>query len=141
MVSNSCSPTSRWLLQQLPDVVGMLGTVRMLLRNVHTRQSFLGLVLQRRTDERDEQRMRLGGSALELRVCLGADDEGMDVGAVLNELDQMPIRRRTGEPQPALRDAVAILVVDLVAVAVALRHLGGLISLRHNGTRLQLGRI
>ena len=52
-----------------------------------------------------------------------------------------PSGRGAGEPQPALRDAVAVLVVDLVAVAVPLGHLGGLICLRHNRTRLQHGRI
>src|ERR1700736_449006 len=113
MVSNSCSPTSRWFLQQLPDIVGMLVTVCMLLGNVHARQPFLRLVVQRCADERHEQRMRPGGSALELRVRLGADEERMDIGAVLDDLDQMSVRRRAGETQPALRDAVAILVVDL----------------------------
>src|ERR1700754_2637480 len=95
-ISNSCSPTSRGLLQQLPDVVGVLDTVRVLPGNLHARQSFLGLVLQRRADERDEQGVRPGGPALQLRVRLGSDDEGVDVGGVLDELDQMAVRRSAG---------------------------------------------
>ena len=112
----------------------------MLLGNVD-RQPLVGLVVQRRADERDEQRVRPGRPALELGVRLGADDERMDVGGVLDELDQVPVRRRAGEPQPALGDAVAVGVVDLVAVPVPLGHLGGLIGLRHNRIRLQHRRI
>src|ERR1700719_1603657 len=74
--SNSCSPTGGGLLQQLPDAVGMLGSVRVLLRYVHAGQPLLGLVVERRTDERDEQRVRPGGPALQLGVGLSADDEG-----------------------------------------------------------------
>src|ERR1700738_2858887 len=128
-VANSCSATGSGLLQQLPDVVGMLGSVRVL-RNVHAWQPLLGLVVQRRADERDEQRVWPGGPALQLGVGLSSDDEGMRVGRVLDELDQVPVGGCAGELQPALGEAVTVFVVHLVAVVVSLGHLGGLIWLR-----------
>src|SRR3979409_1782965 len=139
-VSNSCSATGRGLLQQLPDVVGMLGSVRVL-SNVHAWQPLLGLVVERRADERYEQRVRPGGPALQLGVGLSSDDEGMHVGRVLDELDQVPVRGCAGELSPACGGAVRRFVVLLVAGTVSLGPRGSLICLRHNGTRLQRGRV
>src|SRR3977135_3303369 len=118
-VSNSCSATGRGLLQQLPDAVGMLGSVRVL-SNAHAWQPLLGLVVERRADERDEQRVRPGGPVLQLGGGLSSDDEGMHVGRVLDELDEVPVRGCAGELQPAFGDAVTIFVVHLVAVTVSL---------------------
>src|SRR5689334_10041188 len=64
-VSNSCSATGRGLLQQLRNLVVVLDAIRVLLGNVHARQPFFCLVVQRRADERDEQRMGPGRPALE----------------------------------------------------------------------------
>ena len=84
----------------------MFDAVRVLLGNVHARQAFLGLVVQRRADECDEQRVWPGGPALEFGVRLRADDERMDVGGVFDELDKVPVGRGAGELQPALGDAL-----------------------------------
>src|SRR5690348_10045354 len=78
-VSNSCSATGRGLLKQLRNLVVVLDAIRVLLGKVHARQAFFGLVVQRRTDERDGQRMRPGRPAFELWVSLGADDERVHI--------------------------------------------------------------
>ena len=72
---------------------------------------------------------------------LGAHQEGVHLARVLDELHQMPVRRGAGEPQSALGDPIAIGVVHLEAVPVPLRDRGGLICLRHNGSRLQDRRV
>ena len=56
------------------------------------RKSLRRLVIDGRADERDEQRMRPGRPALEFRMGLGADQEGVHVARVLDELDQVSIR-------------------------------------------------
>src|SRR6478672_3437546 len=95
-VSKSCSATGFGFLQlgilkYLPDVLGMLRSVREL-GNLHAGEPLLCLVAQRRADERGEQRVRTGGSALQFGVRLRADDERMDVGGVLDELHQVAVR-------------------------------------------------
>src|SRR5215218_5722516 len=144
-VSKSCSATGfRFLqlriVQLLPELLGMFRSVRML-GNVHPGKSLLRLVAQGRADERDEQRMRPRGPALQLRVRLRADDERMNVGGVLDELDEVAVRRRSTEPQPALGDPVAVGIVHLVAVAVTLGNFSGAVCLRNNGIGLQHRRI
>src|ERR1700730_13640166 len=120
-VANSCSATGSGLLQQLPDVVGMLGSVRVL-RNVHAWQPLLGLVVERRADERDEQRVWPGGPALQLGVGLSSDDERLRVGRALDDTHHAAVGGCAGELQPALGDAVTVFVVHLVAGAVSLGH-------------------
>mgnify|MGYP000440970008 CR=1 FL=1 len=56
-------------------------------------QALFELVRQRCFDEGGEQRMRASRAALELRVCLGGNEERMLLTRVLDELDQLPVRR------------------------------------------------
>jgi hypothetical protein len=67
--------------------------------------------------------MRAGGPALELRVSLGADEERVDVGGQLDELDQRTVGQRPADHEAGGDQPVAIGVVDLVAVPVPLRDL------------------
>ena len=110
------------------------GAVRSLLGDLD-RQPLGGLVVQRRADERREQRMRPGRTALELRVRLRADVERVDVAARTRRTRRGGRRarcRRTAGRLSAMLLAVG--VVDLVAVAVALGHLGGAVGLRHDAS-------
>lgn len=52
----------------------------------------LASVLQAGLDQAGEERMRLGGPGLELRVGLGAHIEGVLVLGELHELGQLPVR-------------------------------------------------
>src|SRR5690348_12299403 len=100
----------------------MLVAVGRLLRNLWDidGEQFGVLVVDRRRYERDEQRVRPGGPALQLGVRLGAYDERMHVRRVFDELDQMPVGGRTRNPQAAFGDPVTVGVVDLVAVPMPL---------------------
>ena len=55
------------------------------------RKPFRRLVIDSRADERDEQRMRPGRPALEFGMGLGADQEGVHLTRILDELDQVPV--------------------------------------------------
>src|SRR5204862_5743248 len=85
-------------------------------------------VIARRADKAGEQRMRAHRPRLELGMELTADEPGM-VGQ-LDHLDQRTIGGKTRATHAILREHVAIGVRDLVAVAVALAHLGGIVRLR-----------
>src|SRR3984885_7369486 len=89
-------------------------------------QPLARLVLDRRADEAGEQRMRSRRAALQFGMSLGADDEGMHLRRILDELDQVPVGRRAGEFQAALGDAVPVRVVDLIAMPMPLGNLGRL---------------
>ena len=74
--------------------------------------------LERRADEPAEQRGRPRRSRLELRVEL-ARDEPRVIGQ-LDDLDEPPLLERSGDDETGVDELVAELVVDLVAVPVAL---------------------
>ena len=65
--------------------------------------------------------MRAVGPALELRVVLHADEEG--VAAHLHRLGQAAVRRAAGHRQPRRLQLAAEGVVELIAVAVPLAYL------------------
>src|SRR5947209_6288644 len=125
VVSKTCSPTSdrlglrqRWLrvFVLLAVAVGpVLGDLQ--------GQSLGRLIFDRGPDEAGEKRMRTGRAALEFGVRLRADHERVHLRRVLDELDQVPVWRGPGEFQAALGDAIAVSIVDLVAVPVPLGHL------------------
>ena len=86
-------------------------------RQRQARQTTLGPVAGR-LHERGEQRVRPVGAALELGVGLGAHEER--VTRQLDELDQPVVGRGARADEPGLLEPAAVLVVDLVAVPVAL---------------------
>src|SRR5256712_3066603 len=86
---------------------------------------------ERRTDEAREQRVRAHRPRLELGVELASDEPRMAGGGELDHLDERAIRRQTRAAHAVLREHVAIRVRDLVAMAVPLAHLGGIVRLRH----------
>src|SRR5690348_12636588 len=97
-VSKSWSATDLRCLQRgVQGFHGGVGLVDVRLGQVHAGQALLGLVGQRRADERGEQRMRPRGPALQFRVRLRADKERMNVGRVLDKLDQVTVGRGPGE--------------------------------------------
>lgn len=56
------------------------------------RQQLTRLVIDGCPDECDKQWVRPGGSALQLRVGLGADNERMPIRRILDELYQVSVR-------------------------------------------------
>src|SRR3954470_21351268 len=76
------------------------------------------LVLQRGLDERREQRMPGPRGRRELRVELAADEPGMP--GKLDHLAQLLALRQPGDAQPLVLQPLHVLVVDLVAMPVAL---------------------
>ena len=72
-------------------------------------------------DKAAEQGMRLVGAALEFRVELRADEPG--VALRFDDLDERAVGGETGEAHAGVREVVAEVVVELVAVAVALPDL------------------
>ena len=77
-------------------------------------------------DKAAEQRMRLIGAALEFGVELRADEPG--VALRLDDLDERAVGGETGEAHAGVREVVAEVVVELVAVAVALPDLGRVVE-------------
>src|SRR3712207_2458882 len=82
---------------------------------------------ERRRDEAGEERVRPRRARLELRVELAADE--VRVRLELDHLDERAVRREAAQQHAAVRELVAILVGDLVAVAMALADVGGAIDL------------
>src|SRR5207237_9772934 len=81
--------------------------------------------------------MRLKGPRLQLGVELHADEPGMVL--VFDDLRQHAVGRQAGEAQAVLLEAVLVSGVDLVAVTVTLRNLGGAaIDIRHAAAALEL---
>lgn len=74
-------------------------------------------MLQGRANESHEQRVGLGGSALEFRMPLTCQEPRM-IGD-FHHFRQAPIGRKTGNAQPSTRQRVAVGVVHLVAMAMA----------------------
>ena len=75
------------------------------------------------SDKAGKQRVRLVGTALELRVELHADEEALAPN--LDGLHQPPVGGEAGEHEAGVGQRVAVGVVELVAVAVALADFGG----------------
>ena len=86
------------------------------------RAAFLGLEGHGRADERAEQRVRPGGTRLELWVGLGGHEERVQAAVQLDELDQPPVRGLAADVQPGRLEPLPVGVVDLVAVPVPLGH-------------------
>src|SRR4051794_23563394 len=83
-----------------------------------------------RLNEGCKQRMRFERSRLQFGMKLHPNEPG--VVLVFNDFRQHTIRRKTGEFQPVLLEAVFVGGVDLVTMAVALRYFGGAaINIRH----------
>src|SRR5690349_13596382 len=79
-----------------------------------------------RPDKSGEQRVRVQRARLELGVELTAQVPWV-VGD-LDDLDQPTVDAQARQPQAVFLEHVAILVVDLVAVAVALAELLGIVK-------------
>src|SRR5664280_773816 len=92
-------------------------------------------------DQPGEQRMRAGRPGEELRVSLGGDVVRMHVGRQLGELDQAAVGRGAGEAESGLLDLGPVVVVDLVAVAVALIDQEGTVGTGDDRAFGQLGRV
>src|SRR6516164_1959713 len=75
-------------------------------------------LIDRGSDERGKQRMRLERPRFELGMKLNADEPGMIL--ILDHLGQQPVRRHAGKAHAVLLKAVLVAGIDLVAVAVAL---------------------
>ena len=69
-------------------------------------------------DEALEQRVRLVRLAQKFRMKLARDEKRMVLE--FNDLDQLAVRRKTTENESGLLEFFAVVVVELVAVAVAL---------------------
>src|SRR5262245_2777490 len=94
------------------------------------------LVLERGAHEVGEERMRLQGLRLELRVVLHGH-----VPRVLRDLrhlHELAVGRLAGDREPALREAALVGLVELVAMAVPLEDLGRAVDLRRARAGLQL---
>ena len=76
--------------------------------------------------------MRAGRPRAQLRVSLGRDVVRVHVAGQLDELDQLAVRRQSREDQPSRLQVAAELVVDLVAVPVALLDLVRAVGLGHD---------
>ena len=82
------------------------------------RSNFAFLLLQRCLHEAAEQRMRAVRAGLQLRVRLRADEPGM-----LRQLDHLydaAVRGLTGQKHAVLLKNLAVIVVDFIAVTMAL---------------------
>src|SRR5712691_10433412 len=91
------------------------------------------------SDEAFEQRVRLVRLALEFRVELAGDKERMIFQ--LDYFDQLSIRGKPAEDEPGLFKALAVGVVELVAMAVALVDEEGTIEMIGQGAHDQLTRL
>src|ERR1700724_3562353 len=87
----------------------------------------LRIECQAGSDESLEQRMRLIGLALKFWVVLAADE--IEMIAELNQFGQCPVGRGAGNYEAFLVHSVAILHVELVAMAVSLHHIGRAVNL------------
>ena len=74
--------------------------------------------IQRGADQTAEERVRAVRAAFELRVVLDAHEEGQIVQ--LHGLYQVPAGRHAREREPRPRELLPIIVVEFIAVAVAL---------------------
>src|SRR5712691_13256284 len=77
-----------------------------------------GLVLQRGLDERRKERMPAAGRRSEFRMELAADEPG--VRRQLDHLAQLLALGEAGDAQALVLQSLHVLIVDFVAVAVAL---------------------
>src|ERR1700722_14491090 len=95
IVSKTCSPTGNrfGLSQRRLRAVVLLAAVGSPLGYLQG-QPLARLVLDRRADEAGEQRMRSGRAALEFGMSLGADDEGMHLRRILEQINQVPVGGR-----------------------------------------------
>src|SRR6185295_10367303 len=96
-------------------------------------------LLEGRFNEAGEQRMRFERAALELGMELDADEPRM-VGA-LDDLGQLVVGRHAGEDQPRPFQRVAVMNVDLVAVAVPLADLILAVDRAHDAVAIELSLI
>src|SRR5688500_18319633 len=97
------------------------------------------LLAKGRGNEPGEQRMRPRGARLQLRVELAADEPRMV--SQLHDLDERPVRTQPAESKSLLDEHVAILIRDLVPMAMALAHLGHAIHLSGLATASEATRV
>ncbi len=88
-----------------------------------------------------EQRRRPLGARLELRVVLRRDEERVDVPRQLDRLDQPLVWRRARAHEPGRLEPPAQVVVDLIAMTVALVHDRLAVELADPGPVVQLDRV
>src|SRR5580693_557741 len=108
---------------------------KLLLRNLglrfwiasSARRMLLRIERQASLDEAFEQRMGLVRFALKFWVVLAADEIGMI--AEFDQFGQCPVWRGAGNYEAFLVHSVAILHVELVAMAVSLHHIGRAVNL------------
>src|SRR5690606_15551248 len=93
-----------------------------------------GRVLARRTDEAGEQRMAIARRGSELRMELAADEPGMPGN--LGDLDEI-VHRFSGKAQSLAFQCFAVIVVELVAVAMTLDDHVRAVELARQRARLQ----
>src|SRR5476651_1258514 len=86
-------------------------------------------LVERGTDERGEERVRLEWLRFELGVELHADEPGM--AGKLDDLGQLAVRRHAGKAQPLVLEPSLVVDVDLVAVPVALADRDGAVDFAH----------
>ena len=98
-----------------------------------------GGALERIAHELAEERLRAQRARLELGVVLGGDEERV-VGQ-LDDLDQAVVGRGAAEHEPGVLQALAQVVVDLVAVAMALVDHGLVVDRAGAGAVVELHRV
>ena len=85
--------------------------------------------------------MGMGRTALELRVGLGGHEERVAAALQLDELHQGAVGRGTADVQPGGLETVPVGVVDLVTMAVSLRHGRRAVQAGHQGVLVEFGRV
>ena len=78
------------------------------------------LFSQSRADKGIEQRVAVPWRGFELGVKLHANEPGVDAGGQFDNLGQLLALRQRRDHQPGLAQAIKVLHIGLVAVAVAL---------------------
>src|SRR3954453_2447627 len=112
-ISNACASDSIWHGPAISTNGRWLPTSISPTRT--TRSDNPGL-LDERSNEAGEQRMRAQRLRFQLRVILPADEPGMP--RQLDRLRQHPIRRHARKPHPGRLETLAVIDVHLVAVPV-----------------------
>src|SRR5579872_35612 len=89
---------------------------------------------QRRLDESPEQRMRIERPRFQLRVELASEEPWMSLQ--FHDLDQVLIGRKAGREETDAFEALAIVIVHFVAMAMALGNVALAIKRERERTRL-----
>src|SRR5580693_3521854 len=110
------------------------------MKHLHRRSFLFGpplrAMLISRRDKRTEQRMRLQGLRLELRMKLASDE--MRMVRQFHHLDVSAIRRRPGDAQSSSHHRLLVFAVKFVTMAVALADLQLAVDLVRQRVRFNL---